>query len=199
MAHVFVSVPLTEYLKFNGYFYHYLTVLFIIQCNSFMNNVEKWPNVLFNTARFLKFTRPFLNIMDERVKVFQQWSTTPYFLSVFWRTFLTIVSWRDNAVGNMYTHCFMIKRYLSGSYTSKIKFQQLLCVLLLAQYFHFKAGVCKKGGETFINERLKYFLKPWGVSSKRKRANLEIYEGIFFIFSCFYFFCVWDGGLYFET
>ena len=72
MAHVFVSVPLIESLKFNGYFYHYLTVLFIIQCNSFMNNVEKWPNVLFNTARFLKFTSPFLNTMDERVKVFQQ-------------------------------------------------------------------------------------------------------------------------------
>ena len=37
-----------------------------------MHNVVKWPNILqkscgVNTARFLKYVRPFYNIMHERV------------------------------------------------------------------------------------------------------------------------------------
>ena len=43
--------------------------------NSFMQNVEKWPNILWescgvDTARFLKYIWPFFNIMHERVNQF---------------------------------------------------------------------------------------------------------------------------------
>ena len=51
--------------------------------NPFMHNVVKWPNILkksydVNTARFLKYVWPFLNIMHERVK---EWNYQYYFLS----------------------------------------------------------------------------------------------------------------------
>ena len=58
-------------------------ILFVISsydknpCNShfklFLHNVEEWPNIILkscdvNTAKFLKYVRPFLNVMHETIK-----------------------------------------------------------------------------------------------------------------------------------
>ena len=81
----------------------------------------------------------------------------------------------------------MIQRHLNGSCTRKIKLQQLLCILLLAQYFDFQAGVCKKGGERSEVGRLKYYFNSGRLLPKEKAQIwrfVRAYFSVIWVTSC---------------